>query len=177
MHMPRDIPGQWIALVIVILTLAGAITSIAYHHASSNAAQDFLGAGGMMLAAQSPEAELLVIGQEEQTDPTAPAGEKLSIDGREWPIVRRHDLRMARGILNLRHALRQDASYDFSAAVSLDPPWVFAIRLADGARTLTLAFDPAGRRVAVVETGRAAGLAEKTAAGLATFLADFEPGR
>ena len=172
--MPLDISGRWIALAVVVLTLAGAASSIWHHHASSNAAQEFLGTGGMTLVTQSPRAELLVL----QSDATAadPAtGNSIDIGGRQMPIIRRHDLISARGMLNLRHALRQDASYEFDSPVSLDPPWAFAIRFVDGERTLSLAFDPMGRRVAVLETGRVAGLAEKTAAGLAIYLDGFKP--
>jgi hypothetical protein len=174
MNMPRDISGRWIALAIVVLTLAGAVSSIWHHHVSSNAAQEFLGTGGMVLVTQSPRAELLVLVPNATTTPVT-ANDSITIGGREMRIARRHDLTAARGMLNLRHALRQDASYEFDAVVALDPPWTFAIRLADDERSLTLAFDPVGRRVAVAETGRVAALAEKTAAGLATFFGDFKP--
>jgi len=193
MNAPRDISGRWIALAIVVVTLAGAVASVWYQHASTNAAHEFLGAGGMALVTQSPRAELLVLGQPgaaagvaladfgelNRAEPVAHAGSTLKIGGHELPILRRHDLNKARGVLNLRHALRQDASYDFDASVSADPPWKFAIAFSDDARTITLAFDPAAEpqgRVTVVQTGRTAGLAEKTASGLAKFFADFEPG-
>jgi hypothetical protein len=116
----------------------------------------------------------LLVLQQDATAADPATDDSIDIGGR-LPVVRRHELTTARGMLNLRHALRQDASYDFASPVSRDPPWTFAIRFADGERTLTLAFDPIGRRVAVVETGRVAGLAEKTAAGLEIFLDDFKP--
>jgi hypothetical protein len=184
MDASRDLSGRWIALAIIFITLAGAVGSVWYQHASTNATHEFLGVGGMALVTQSPQAELLILGQPGEAGvvvakPLTHSGSTLKIGGHELPIVRRHDLNKARGVLNLRHALRQDASYDFDAPVSLDPPWKFAIVFADDARAITLAFDPdaGGRgRVAAVETGRVAGLAEKTASGLATFFADFEPG-
>jgi hypothetical protein len=180
MNAPRDLSGRWIALAIVILTLLGAVGSVWYQHVSTNAAHELLGVDGMALVTQSPRAELLVLGQPSAalTQPVANAGSTLTIGPQEFPIVRRHDLINARGTLNLRHALRQDASYDFDATANLDPPWKFAIAFGDDARTITLAFDP-GRegpgRMAVVQSGRAVGLAETTARGLATFFADFEP--
>jgi hypothetical protein len=178
MNVPRDTSGRWIALAIVVLTLAGAATSVWFQYASTNAAHELLGANGMALVTQSPRADLLVLGQPRmsQTEPVAHSGSTLTIGAHEFSIVRRHDLIKARGVLNLRHALRQDASYDFDAPLSLEPPWKFAITFTDDTRVITLAFDPSADRgrVAVVQTGRAVGLAKTTARGLATFFADFE---
>lgn len=83
------------------------------------------------------------------------ARDKILTDDQTLTILAGRDITSMRGLIHARHALIEDASYDWDQPPPTEPAlWTFALRFSDGPRRATLLFDAAGRRVHCVEEGR-----------------------
>jgi len=173
----RLTPGRVIVVLIVLLGVSLAAFNVWFRYSTTNQIHSRWGTAAMLRIAEAPEAswwELEPLGNR----PASAAGELDSIvfSGHAYPIRRRGDLITARGFVNLRYALGQNGSYDFSRGDSPTIQWRWAMIFdADGERTVVLvdedfrwllAFDPATTKPIGNPLVR---LTEKMSAGLKTF--------
>jgi hypothetical protein len=101
-------------------------------------------------------------------------GEVLAVAKRSYLLQQKQDITTARGLLNARHSLSQDASFDWSRlrTQAADPAagsYVAGIRLHRAGRTTTLLFDFEQRLLAVAEDEVAIFLAVPTNRGWQTY--------
>src|SRR5688572_12189392 len=117
-------------IILGMLLLAGATSAAAiwYLRGLSQRSMSFWGPAAGELILQSPQVEALRLAPAESST-SPPGGERLTIDDRTFDVIQRRDISQARGLVNVRRALMQDASYDWSAPPP-DPPvrWSYALR-------------------------------------------------
>jgi hypothetical protein len=107
--------------------------------------------------------------------PAADGDGELSLGGRGYAIVSKGEVTGERGLVHARHALLEDASFEWDAAVKTSGDYDMAARFRNGNGTTTVAFDFAHQQLAHVESGRTAKGAAKIMAGWQTFADRHSP--
>ena len=108
--------------------------------------------------------------------PADPASqERLDIDGRSFTVTAQADVTGARGLVHARHSLLEDASFDWGTPAVEISDYALAVRFRGDGGTTTVAFDFAHEQVVCVESGHAAKVAPKIAAGWKTFAQRHSP--
>ncbi len=132
----KTIKGSTLILTVLAVAIALAGFNVWYQRFLTHRTQLLWGNEVSILIAAAPHAQLLRLG------PAAQAPEDdvntVSIGGVSWPIV---DSRVmasdippmgSPGFSNLRHSLRQDASYVWDERAESDAPlWRYALRFSD----------------------------------------------
>jgi hypothetical protein len=172
----RRMMGRRVATGIVFLAALLALGNLWYQHRATDETQHLLGTAGMLLVTDSQQIDLwdLAVTRANEavaTDDRIEVGETLLRRGR------RHSRTGAPGISNLRYAMRQDFSYDFAAPPPTTSQWGYLLRFTDGddhvrENHISLVLDLVQGRVAVVETGRQAGLSSSLQSGLTKFITE-----
>ena len=108
----------------------------------------------------------------------APQGEfssatSIIIADKEVAIIRRMEVTKEPGLVHLRHALTQNASYQWQAPNSANGDWEFALQFVYRSQTSTLLFDLNRQMVCHLETGESVALAEHFGAGVQHYRADL----
>ena len=98
-------------------------------------------------------------------------GDTLSLPHTQLVITRRTDISKAAGLVHLRHALLQNASYDWQVPADRSGSWQFALRFVDGQHLSTLLFDLDHQCVLNLERGQMAVLGAKINQGLRDYSA------
>ena len=129
-----------------MLLLAGVTSAAAiwYLRGLSQRSMSFWGPAAGELILQAPQVEALRLAPAESAE-ALPAGERLTIGGQAFDVIQRRDISQARGLVNVRRALMQDASYEWSVPPPAPPVrWSYALRFTDQDRaaTLLLVLDP-----------------------------------
>ena len=170
----RSWVGRALVIGLVFLAAALGVGNLWYQHFATDRAQRLMGVPGMLLVTESPQTELWQLTP--ATDKSPPDEVILKVNGQSLRVARRYPIATARGLINLRHALRQDASYGEApdAQSSSSGNWSWGLRFASGEETLTLVIDLAGALAHVVETGETVELSPRMAEGLGKFTADVE---
>lgn len=96
--------------------------------------------------------------------------ERLIVDGTPYQILSRRNISQARGLVHARHALTEDASYDWtqpggSAGSDNTDSWRLAVRFQEDEQTATLLIDPTSHRVRLLEGKREATAISRILAG------------
>lgn len=131
--------GKAIILGMFLLALAMAAASLWYHRQVSQQALAYLTPEAAQLVAHAPRVELLTLAP--QATPAAPV-EVVTILGEPHPIVEEREISNAAGLAHARHALLEDASYDWTLDEErCQAQWTRALRFSDEGRSVTLAFD------------------------------------
>ena len=100
-------------------------------------------------------------------------GETLTLPDTQIGIIRRFDISGAAGLLHLKHALLQDASYDWHASTDGSPTWQYALQFTDDQDHTTFLLDLNQRHVLILERDRRAVLGTKINEGLKAYLAEL----
>lgn len=167
----RRLLGRRVATGIVFLAALLAIGNLWYQHHATDETQHLLGTVGMLLVTDSQQIDLWDLSATRANEYVA-TDDRVEVAGTLLRRGRRHNLAGAPGILNLRHALRQDFSYDFAASPPATAQWGYLLRFANGDDHISLVLDLLQGRVAIVETGNQAGLAAPLQSGLTKFITD-----
>ena len=132
--------GKLLILLILALAIGAASFSIWYLRGLSLRSMEFYGLQAGQLILQAPVVEAMRL---EPADATAePAtSETLTVDARTYAVIQRRDISRAKGLINVRRGLMNDASYHWEEAPSRGPlRWEYALRFRDGDRQATLLF-------------------------------------
>jgi hypothetical protein len=174
----RITPGRAVVILIVVLGATLAAINVWFRYATTGQIHTLWGTKAMLRIAASPRAELWDLAEVENAAVSLPDVEQITIGNRKYRIVRRCDLREARGFVHMRNSLGQDASYNFSCDLGPPDAWPWAIvffddnELNQDSRTVVL-FDRDVKWAATSEppdTVHAVELSEKMAAGIKTFV-------
>jgi hypothetical protein len=185
--------GKWIAAGTVGFAVVLAVVNVWYQRHLTHRTQQLWGDDAVSLVANAPTMELLVLdrastsGAASRSTAASAGNETFAIGGFAWKVAQRKDLAEARGVVHLRHALRQDASYDWNAAAASHgasgATWKYALRLGDGDRRATFVLDVEFRWITLLDAGVSATgggdneratirLGPKMSQGLKTFVSE-----
>ncbi|MEX2189003.1 MAG: hypothetical protein WD875_19500 [Pirellulales bacterium] len=163
--MPKLTAGKSIVALLVVLGATLAAVNVWHRYATTNRIHGLWGAETMELIARAPQAEWLELvpgemGRAEpdssdskpstvdrdnvyrgSVDPSADKGDDLFVDGKRYRAVDRGDLITARGFLNLRYALGQNGSYNWSCDAGPPDTWRWAMIFVEGDRRAVLLVD------------------------------------
>ncbi|RIK70701.1 MAG: hypothetical protein DCC67_20640 [Planctomycetota bacterium] len=129
-----QVSGKLVILITLGVALAMSGGAWWYRFEASRRAADFWGPEAARLLVDSDRVELVVLAESPAEDATdAVAG---------LPVAARHDLTGRRGLTHLRHALTQDAHFDWSGrrttTLAANGPWKYALRFSGGDATLVV---------------------------------------
>lgn len=157
--------GKLAVLSMLLVAVALAAFALWWNVASGRRTLEFWGQeGGARIIAPKAKVELLWL------EPAASdaQSERLSIGGRSYAVVRKGEITGARGLVHARHALLEDASFEWDAATPAGD-YTVAARFRDAGGTTTVAFDFEREQLAYVESGAEKKGAAKIMAGWQTF--------
>ena len=171
----KPIRGKLTILFIFGLAALAAGAAQWFSYQQTHRAQQLWGTPAAVLIARAPRVEVLRLGSEWAGSPP----ETIQVDGDSLFVLAWKDASdkdKAPGILNVRHALRMDASYEWDASPSdCQPKWGYALRFADDEGQVTLLFALNCRLVRQLENGQQATLIETTTEGLKEFFGEQFP--
>ncbi len=155
--------GKLVIVGILTVALAASLFSVYYHYRAQHHALDLWGNTSAQLIAESPEVEVVLLGDE--TDPEAASADDsetrraIESGDRAWKIASSKDARQARGMNNVRRALVTDTTFDWDEkpAADGDPHWTHALVFNDGRNWATVLFDFDSHQIALTgsrKTGR-----------------------
>jgi hypothetical protein len=126
-----------VATLVIALTMSGAAWW--YHYQGSRRAAEFWGRDAAELIIGTGDFTLLELGDPAGTGATAGEhGQANLVAGR--PITASHELSEQSGVIHLRHALTQDANFQWDALrrepALGDDDWAYAFQFTDGGRGL-----------------------------------------
>lgn len=153
-----------ISILLLGLVLAGFAWWWNYQH--GRRCLDFWGDQGALRIRRAPKATLLWLGPPDDISDT----QQLRIGAKHYSVLATQEAGQARGLIHARHALLDDASYEWEERA--DPSgteYSLAVRFVGSGGATTAAFDFAHRRIAHVESGREQNAAEKIVAGWRAF--------
>jgi hypothetical protein len=152
--MPRS--GRLLTFGLLCLALLAAAANIYYQRSTTGRAQQLWGDEASLLIARAPNIEWILLG-DEATQPT--------------PV----DVSHAKGIQNLRHALRQDSSYEWNGAEAIEAfqPG-YALSFYDKSSGATFHFDLKNGLIGASDRKATGRLTPKIAAALERFFADLQ---
>jgi hypothetical protein len=143
--------GTLVVCAMILLGLALAGLSLGVRYRSGDRALEFWTTPVALQISQAPQAELWKLSREQPADELRPP---FMHDGQTWQVSAAWDLPNATGFSHARHALLEDASFEFSPEPESEPHWQYAVRLSGQGEPTILLFDLDGARVA---TSRRAG--------------------
>ena len=135
-------PNSGKLVLVGMFALAVVLASIAVWHRRESTRRPlaFWGADAAGLIAGSSQAKLLVL--------TKPDSESHSDDsfvehrGDRLAVESRHDLAEIRGMVHLRAAFVEDASFSWDAPLDCQPNWKYGLQFVNGDRETTVLVDP-----------------------------------
>lgn len=152
--------GKWAILVMAIVACALGAGAVWYHARQGRQVLQLWGPESAQLIRHAAEVELLeLVTQNGDSDANASNGEVLQLGTAQVRVVRRRSITKQPGLVHARHALIQDATYEWAPGAGLDggvPKWEFALRFRDANGQVTLAFDTNRREVRLIERGTSA---------------------
>jgi hypothetical protein len=143
-----QISGRVIIIGAFALALSMSGGAWWYHYTQVRQAAAFWGSPGGRLLVRGPEITFFELGDSESVPP---AVEKIA--GRK--VLASRDLSGKPGLVHLRHALYQDASFVWEGRkrepVDASGDWAYAIRFAEGEQAMTVLFPRSFERVGKVD--------------------------
>jgi hypothetical protein len=156
---PSSIRGKFVVIGIFGVAILLAAFAWWWNLRQNPRATALWGRDSIRLIRLAKHVELWDLAAADTASESAAAIERLIVDGTPYQILQRRNISQARGLIHARHALTEDASYDWGK--QQQPPsdtdkvsWRFAIRFEENARTATLLVDPETRRIRLLETKR-----------------------
>lgn len=165
--------GTLVILGILVVAVAAASFAVYYQYRAQHHAMDLWGVTSARLIAESPEVELLTLGEE--TDPELEPAEseertRVESGNRAWMVAAAKDAKTAKGIANVRRALIMDTTYDWDVAEPVEEPaWQYAMAFTDGKNWATVLFDFDTRRVALTGSRKSGQLNQMASDDLKLF--------
>jgi hypothetical protein len=162
--------GKLVILAILVLGVAAGAFAVWYRQQQSRHSLQFWGTEGASLIARAPHVEALwleLAGQQ-----AADCDETVEVPGGTACVRQRQDVERAAGISNLRHALVQDATFQWSAEPPDGADWEFALRFFDEGQSSVLLFDLARGACAEARTSRSVVLDPAASKDLSDFFAE-----
>ncbi len=145
MTMPNR--GKLVICAIVALGLAAAAFSVWFHYQGAHRSGDFWGTATAQLIVEAPEVRALRLDaapqpqfDEEGMQLDPPDEPAVEFRNGFWTVLSDHDASKARGLVNVRRALVQDASFDWRGRPN-DPNWLYGLEFNDGRLWATVLFD------------------------------------
>jgi len=130
---PPQTSGKLLTLGLIAIAIAAAAFAWWFQFSRGRRALAYWGGADAAVIRHGERAALLVIGPEGK-------GAKLDIGGAEYEITRVVPLDNAPGFVHARHALIDDASYQWDAAPPQSVTWTHALQFEDArGRTVTVA--------------------------------------
>jgi hypothetical protein len=161
--------GTIVILIILVVALAAAGTSVWYHYRNQHRAQAFWGTTTALLIDKAPTVELVALGEpdrsisleaddppaeqpaekpDESADDAPPAPQAVEFNQTPWIVRQTKDGSDAKGIANLRRALVLDTTFDWaSPPAAEEPKWEYGVSVNDGRNWATVLFDFDSRQV------------------------------
>jgi hypothetical protein len=133
------VDSRLIILGMLLLAVGAAVLGIGYLRGLSQRAQAYWEPAHAELILQAPHVEAWQLAGAERSGTDAGV-EQVTIDGRSVVVLARRDVSEARGLVNVRRGLMQDASYDWDTPPTLPSDWDYALRFHDGDRETVLLF-------------------------------------
>jgi len=145
--------GTFVVCAMILLGLALAGLSLGVRYRSGDRALQFWTTPIALQIAQAPQAEVWRL----SSQPTAPElRPPITHEGQTWHVSAAWNLPNAVGFAHARHALLEDASFNWSPSEDTKPNWQYAVRLSGQGEPTILLFDLEGARAAIA--GRAGSL-------------------
>ena len=172
--------GKLVLVSMVLLGLGAALFAFWFRYQHGKRTIDQWGSEAVVLVRDSDLVELVALapadeaGANSELPPPVDAPEIMTIQGKALKVLEKVDISRAPGLVHLRHALVQDASYAWDEAVGggEDLQWRYALRFSRNEKEAEFAFDLDRRRAKLVGRERAAALSPHLARGLHTFFDD-----
>ncbi len=171
------IPGKLVIVGMLALALAAALFAVWYRYSTVRHAQKFWGTTTAMLIAEAPQVRLFRLGASLEDGEPPPASDDEQIpavvefDGRSWPVLEVKDAADIKGLSQLRYALTQDSTFDWTAGEDYeDPEFQYALEFSDGHDWATVLFDLDLYRAALSAGNRTALLQPAAGKAIESFL-------
>ena len=147
--------GKHVIAVMLLIGVAAAGISLWHHYNVSRQALAYWGQDGAKQILRAPKVTAIRF-----------SGESANLMAAEM-----RDASDARGLVNIRHALVQDAAYDWTAAEPAEAiTWQYALRFEGDGPTLMALFSFDESRIARQDNGRSLALDKASARVLRSFL-------
>ncbi len=157
--------GVIVVVFVVALSVAATGLAVWWRHEQGRRAMEFWGKDAAIRIRHAPQVEVLQLAGVEE--PSASAIESLTINGRQWAVVERRDISNLHGLVHARHALIEDASFEWDAMTddSAPPTWDYALRFTMDGQTSIVAIDFDTRFVVLIDSGKSARLSKQICEG------------
>jgi hypothetical protein len=166
--------GQIVIVAIFLTAVVAGVAAIAYHRGRAARPLELWGRDAAVLIVQSPRAAALRLSPD--AGDRVGAGETLEVDGQRYFLRERRDITGARGLVNIRRALVDDSTFDWTEQPGeCSPEWVFALEFHDDAEKVTMLFSFDCPRARLLSRGTEASIGP-TSDALRSFMAEqFAP--
>jgi len=162
--------GRLVIVAILVLGVAAGAFAVWYQQQQSRQALRFWGTEGASLIARAPHVEAVWL--ELAGKQAADCDDSLEVPGGTACVRQRQDVDRTPGISNLRRALMQDATFQWSAEPPEGADWEFALRFFDEGQSTVLLFDLARGACAEASTSRSVVLDPAATKDLSDFFAE-----
>lgn len=167
----RLYPAKYAIVLVFGLAILAAVGGLWYSANLQRRPIWFWGARQAALVVRAPRVELLKLVPAAES-PAAEGSEYLEIAGHRWRVAASRDVTGAKGLYNVRNALVNDYSFDWSTSIDVSQAqWRYALRFRDADRQTTAAFDPDQKAVYACQSQSSASLAPALA-GVDGFVRD-----
>jgi hypothetical protein len=167
-NMPMLHGGKVAILSIFGVAIAMAAFAWWHHFQEGRRSLELWGSQSAQLIEHAPHVEVL---QLEDARAGREVEEAFDVNSQPLAIAQRTDISAARGLLHARHALIQDASFDWTTAQEdCEPQWQIALRFSGTVSHATMVLDFRCRRAYLVERDKQATLTKVTADALQRFI-------
>lgn len=157
--------GKLVILAIFAVALAATALAVWFQYEQGRRALQFWGRDNALLISYAPDVELLRVAVADANTPATL--ETLKIDGRLVAVTEVRKVSHAPGFLHARHALIEDASFNWDQSRGdCTPHWDYVLRFTDGDRQALVALDCGCMRVRLVGSEREASVVTGTNDGL-----------
>jgi hypothetical protein len=165
--------GKLVIVSMVGLALALAGYAWWHHYQQGRRALALWGVENARLIRHAPRVELLTLAGEATQAKGGSRAETLEFSGAVHRVSRREDISRAPGLIHARHALIEDASFEWQAnADSREAHWEYVLAITEGERTRHVALDLKRGAALLVEEEREARLVERIQRALEKYISD-----
>jgi hypothetical protein len=177
--------GKIVIVTILVVALGAATFAAWYQYRGQRNALEFWGATTALLIADAPRITIIELGEagpaeQEQDDAETAEGEdsetappkSLDYADRSWKVMAAKPGQEAPGIKNIRRALVQNTTFDWTTTNDVEPEWQYALAFTDNRNWATVLFDFDSGRVALTGGKKSALLDPEASKDLREFFAE-----